>query len=723
MSNMAEKVKELMRQVDRIRNIGIAAHVDHGKTTLSDNLIAGAGMMSEELAGKQLVLDFLEEEKQRGITIQAANVSMVHNYEGKDYLINLIDTPGHVDFGGEVTRAMRAVDGAIVVVCAVEGVMPQTETVLRQALRERVKPILFINKVDRLINELRLTPEQIMERFQQHIYKVNELIEKFAPEEFKEEWKVDVQSGKVMFGSAYHNWAISLPFMQKTGITFKDIIELSLKNDEESRKLLRKKAPLHVVILDAVIKHLPSPKEAQKYRIPKIWQGDISSNEGQALLNCDSNGPLAVVITKIIIDKHAGEIAYGRVYSGTVKEGQDVYILPEGIKIKIQQIGVAKGPQRIRVPEVTAGNIVAISGLKGVKVGDTISDKADFPPFETIQHIFDPVVTKAIEAKNPKDLGKLVEVLKKIEKEDPSLKVTINEETGQHLISGMGELHLEIIENRIRRDFGLDIITSPPIVVYRETIEGVGEGSGRSPNKHNDFFIRVEPLEDGAYQAIRKGEIPEERIRQKDVEKYAKLLSEVGMDYDEAKRIKEVYKDNMFLDVTRGIVQINEVIELVMDAFEQAMDKGPLAGEPVFKTKVKLTDARLHEDAIHRGPGQVYPAVRDAIREAMKEANVVLYEPVMIIQIDVPQDYMGSVMNLLSNRRGQVLDMQQENETTVIIAKLPVAESFGFTAELRSATGGRGVWFVKEQIYEKVPRELQDKIVKEIKQRKGLKDE
>jgi len=723
MSNMAEKVKELMKQVDRIRNIGIAAHVDHGKTTLSDNLIAGAGMMSEELAGKQLVLDFLEEEKQRGITIQAANVSMVHNYEGKDYLINLIDTPGHVDFGGEVTRAMRAVDGAIVVVCAVEGVMPQTETVLRQALRERVKPILFINKVDRLINELRLTPEQIMERLQQHIYKVNELIEKFAPEEYKEEWKVDVQSGKVMFGSAYHNWAISVPFMQRTGVTFKDIIELSLKDDEESRKLLRKKAPLHVVVLDAVIRHLPSPKEAQKYRIPRIWQGDINSPEGQALLNCDPNGPLAVVITKIIIDKHAGEIAYGRVYSGTVKEGQDVYILPDGIKAKIQQIGVAKGPQRIRVPEVPAGNIVAISGLKGVKVGDTISDKKDFPSFETIQHIFDPVVTKAIEAKNPKDLGKLVEVLKKIEKEDPSLKVTINEETGQHLISGMGELHLEIIENRIKRDFGLDIVTSPPIVVYRETVEGIGEGAGRSPNKHNDFFIKVEPMEDEVYQLVRKGEIPEERIRQKDIEKYAKMLASVGMDYDEAKRLKEVYRDNMFFDVTRGIVQINEVIELVMDAFEQVMDQGPLAREPVFKVKVKLTDARLHEDAIHRGPGQVYPAVRDAIREAMKNANVVLYEPVMIIQIDVPQDYMGAVMNLLSNRRGQVLDMQQENETTIIIAKLPVAESFGFTAELRSATGGRGVWFVKEQIYEKVPRELQDKIVKEIRQRKGLKDE
>ncbi len=718
MASMIERVKKLMYKPENIRNIGIAAHVDHGKTTLSDNLIAGAGMMSEELAGKQLVLDFLEEEKQRGITIQSANVSMVHEYEGQDYLINLIDTPGHVDFGGEVTRAMRAVDGVVVVVCAVEGAMPQTETVLRQALRERVKPILFINKVDRLIKELRLTPEQMMERFMQHINKVNELIEKFAPEEYKEKWKVTVQDGRVIFGSAYHNWALSVPFMQKTGVNFKDIIDLTLADDN---KTLRQKAPLHKVLLDAVIRHLPSPLEAQKYRIPRIWPGDINSEDGKALLNCDPKGPLAVVITKIMIDKHAGEIAYGRIYSGTIKQGQEVFILPERIKAKVQQVGVAKGPQRIQVEEVPAGNIVSIVGLKGAKVGDTISNKTDITPFEQITHIFDPVVTKAIEAKNPADLNKLVEVLKKISREDPSLKITINEETGQHLISGMGELHLEIIENRIKRDFGLDIVTSPPIVVYRETIENPSEiAVGRSPNKHNDFFIKVEPIEDNVYELIRKGELKEGRIKQKEVENIAKLLSSVGMDYDEAKRLKEVYKDNMFFDVTRGIVQINEVIELVMDGFEQVMDKGPLAGEPVFKVKVKLVDAKLHEDAIHRGPGQVYPAVRDAIREAMNQAGVVLYEPVMIIQIDAPQDYMGPIMTLLQNRRGQVLDMQQEEETMIIVAKLPVAESFGFTAELRSVTGGRGVWFVKEQIYEKVPRELLDKVVKEIKQRKGM---
>lgn len=267
---MIAKIKELMTQPERIRNMGIAAHIDHGKTTLSDNLLAGAGMISEELAGKQLVLDFDEQEQARGITINAANVSMVHNYEGNDYLINLIDTPGHVDFGGDVTRAMRAIDGAIIVVDAVEGVMPQTETVLRQALREYVKPVLFINKVDRLIKELKLTPQQMQERFVKVITDVNRLIRRYAPPEFKDKWLVKVEDGSVAFGSAYYNWALSVPYMKKTGVSFKDIIDLTNAGD---LKTLRKKAPLHVVVLDMVVKHLPEPARGPEVQDPAPLEG------------------------------------------------------------------------------------------------------------------------------------------------------------------------------------------------------------------------------------------------------------------------------------------------------------------------------------------------------------------------------------------------------------------------------------------------------------------
>src|SRR3989344_1380688 len=318
-----EKIQKLMHKQERIRNIAIAAHIDHGKTTFSDNLLCGAGMLSEEIAGKACVLDFHEDEATRGITIDAANVSMVHKLEGGEYLINLIDTPGHVDFGGDVTRAMRAVDGCIVLCCAVEGVMPQTETVLRQALKELVKPVLFINKVDRLIREVKLTPEAMQNRFIKIIEHVNQLIEEIAPEGYKKKWQVNVLDGSVTFGSAFHKWALSVPYMKEHGITFKDIIDAY---EKDAYKELAKKAPLHKVILNMSTLHHPNPVDAQKYRIPKIWHGEIDSEIGKSLINCDLNGEIAFVPTKIVVDKHAGEVATGRLFSGYIKQGDEVYM-------------------------------------------------------------------------------------------------------------------------------------------------------------------------------------------------------------------------------------------------------------------------------------------------------------------------------------------------------------------------------------------------------------
>src|SRR3990167_7033159 len=303
---MADKIVELVKNVmktpDHIRNIAICAHIDHGKTTFSDNLLAGAGMMSEELAGKARQLDFHEDEQERGITIDSAAVSMVHKFNSENFLINLIDTPGHVDFGGDVTRAMRAVDGCIVLTCAVEGIMPQTETVLKQALRERVKPVLFINKVDRLIKEVKLTPEKMQERFAKLINDFNMLIEQIAEPEFKNKWKVNVADGSVAFGSARDNWALSVPFMQKRGISFKDIYKMEEMSEEDRIKWIWEKAPLNEVILDMAVKHLPNPIDAQKYRIPKIWHGDLESEFGKDLLNCNPKGEVAFVITKVVID-------------------------------------------------------------------------------------------------------------------------------------------------------------------------------------------------------------------------------------------------------------------------------------------------------------------------------------------------------------------------------------------------------------------------------------
>jgi elongation factor 2 len=717
--------KDVMEDLDRVRNIDIAAHIDHGKTTLSDNLIAGAGMMSEELAGKQLALDFDPEEQARGITINAASASMVHRYKDKAYLINLIDTPGHVDFGGDVTRAMRAVDGCVIVCCAVEGPMPQTETVVRQALREKVKPVLFINKVDRLINELKVTPEQMQERFVKWITTVNRLIAKNVPAEFREKWKVNPGNGTVAFGSAYHNWAITVPYMQSSGITFKDIIEYNVKGDV---KTLAKKAPLADVLLDMVIMRLPSPKEAQQYRIPHIWHGDQESAAGKAMMTTDSKGPVSFMVTKIIVDPHAGEVAFGRLYSGYLERGQELYVAGTQQKNRVQQVAMMVGADRVTVEKVTAGNIAAVTGLKSAMAGSTVTSLPDMEPFERIVHVSDPVVTKAVEAKHMKDLPKLVEVMRLINKGDPSLEVKIDQETGEHLMMGMGELHLEIIEHRITRDFGLEITTSAPLVVYRECViksSSLGQGDkgfeGKSPNKHNRFYFIAEPLDVRTVKAIHDGEVPlDAKKHAKEVEK---VLTELGWDKDEARKVKHISGQNVLVDATKGIQYLFETMELVKEGIDEAMAKGPLAQEPVQGVKLILMDAKLHEDAVHRGPAQVIPAVRNGIYGAMVRAGRTVLEPMQKVVVDVPQDLMGDVTREIQQRRGIIEDMQGQDDRTVITAKAPVAEMFGFAGAIRSATQGRALWSTENLGFEPLDRNLLDKVTREVRERKGLKPE
>ncbi|MBW2992889.1 elongation factor EF-2 [Candidatus Woesearchaeota archaeon] len=715
---MVDKVTRIMKDPNHIRNIAIAAHIDHGKTTFSDNLLAGAGMMSEELAGKACVLDFHEDEQQRGITIDSASVSMVHNFEEGEYLINLIDTPGHVDFGGDVTRAMRAVDGAIVLCCAVEGIMPQTETVLRQALKERVKPVLFINKVDRLIKEVKLTPEEMQKKFIDIINNVNRLIREIAGEEYGSKWQVAVQDGSVAFGSAFHNWAMSLPYMQKKGISFKDIIDAYEKGGEEY-KTLAKKAPIHEIILNMVVKHLPNPVDAQKYRIPKIWHGEIESEEGKALVNCDPNGPLFFIITKIVVDPQAGEISAGRLFSGTMSKGREAYLNRQKQNARIQQVFIYNGAKREIVDNVPCGNIIGISGVKSYP-GETIT-LSETEPFEEITHIFEPVVSKAIEATKPSDLPKLIEVLRQVSKEDPTIKIEINEETGEHLMHGMGELHLEVIENRIKVDKGVEVKTSPPIVVYRETVQSKSPSAaeGKSPNKHNKFYFTVEPLNPKIRDAIKSGDLPEMRIKKKDLTIRDKLV-ELGMDSKEASNVVEFFEGNMLVNNVRGEVHIGEIMEMVFDMFEDVMKAGPLAKEPCIGLKVNFEDVKLHEDAIHRGPAQVYPALRESIRGAMMVAKPTIFEPLQIQLIEAPVDYMGEVSKLVGNKRGQLLEMNQEGSQVIAKAKMPVAEMLGWSSDLRSATGGRGTSSLIDQMFEKLPEELQQKIRNQIVQRKGL---
>jgi len=710
-----DDIQKAMWNPELIRNIGIVAHVDHGKTTLTDSLVAASGIISFELAGEQLFTDFLEIEQQRGITVQTSAVSLSHSHEGQEYVINLLDTPGHVDFTGDVARALRAIDGAVVVMDAVEGVMPQTETVARQALRERVRPVLFINKVDRLIDELKLTPEGIQARFVKLITKFNQLIRRFAPADVSEKWQVNVEDGSVAFGSAKEKWAVSVPQMKKKNISFKDIIEAHRTGTQAE---LAKRIPLFEVVLDMVIRHLPNPKQAQAARIPAIWKGDPNSDLGKDMMACNPKGKICMVVTDIIVDEHAGAISTGRVFSGTLEKGKAVKLVSTNQEARIQQVGVYIGPTRVPMDQVPAGNIGAIIGMKEAYVGETLIEVgAEGVGFEEIRYISEPVVTVAVEPKNFQDLPRLISELKRISREDPNVKVKINEETGEYLVSGMGEVHLEIIEYKLK-EAGLEVKKSEPIVVYRETIKNkAGPVEGKSPNRHNRFMMAVEPLDSQVIKAIEEGRVA---IKQERKER-ANVLRELGWDTDSARGVVTIVGPNILTDVTKGVQYMNEVRDHVIEAFTEVCNEGPLMREPTRGLKVMVTDTTLHEDSVHRGPAQIIPAVRRATQAAVLMANPVILEPIMKLEVRVPQEFMGGATKVIQGRRGKIVSMESEEEVAVIKATLPVANSFGLAADMRGETEGRAIWGTEFEKFEQMPRELEEQAIRDARKRKGLK--
>ena len=715
---VVEEITKIMSDLDNIRNVAIIAHVHHGKTTLTDSLLARAGLISKAVAGDVLYTNYEAIEKDRRMTIKSANISLGFVYNEKDYIINLIDTPGHVDFGGHVTRSMRAVDGVVLVVDPVEGVMPQTETVLRQALKEKAKPVLFVNKVDRLLTELRLTPEQTFERLLKLINDINKLISQFAPEEFAEKWQVSVEKGSVAFGSAAKKWAISKPIMDKYKVTFKDIFALTAAGDE---KKLQEVAPIDESTLIMMIEHLPSPHVAQKYRIPQIWHGDLESPDGKAMLNTDASANTNIVVFNMVYDPHSGEVPVGRVFSGVAKKGTELHISGLANTQKIQQVGIYMGPDRVQVDAIPAGNIAALIGLKDVSIGDTLSTGI-IDPFEQITHYSKPVVTKAVEAEDSRDTTKLIEALRELSKQDPTILTEINQQTGEHLVSGMGELHLEVIETKLRDEFKIPIITSPPIVIYRETITSkAGPIEGKTPNKHSKFYVTVEPLPEGVQNAIDEGTIREGKPKgQAAIE----AMVAAGLDRLIAKNVEDVSNKCMLADVTHGVQYMNEVMELLIDGFREAVKDGPLARERCSGVLVSVVDATIHEDPVHRGPAQIIPAIRNAIYAGMLTAGVMLYEPKQNFTINIPQEYMSGVITFVQSKRGQVVSVTQENEQVSIVAKMPVAETLkGFSNDLRGLTQGRAIWYTEFAGYEKLPTELQNKVVREIRQRKGQNPE
>lgn len=715
-------ILKLMSRKEDIRNIGIIAHIDHGKTTMTDSLLAEAGLLSPKIAGEARALDYLEEEQKRGITIKTANISLLHEIENKPCLVNLIDTPGHVDFTGKVTRALRAIDGVVVVVDAVEEVMVQTETVTRQALAERVRPVLFINKVDRLIKELKLSSDEVQSKLLRIIRDFNNLIELYGETDYREKWIVDPTKGTVAFGSALHRWGFTVNIAQKNGIKFSDVAD-AYQGDQWQK--LQKNIPLHMAILDMVVKNLPNPIEAQRYRVPKIWKGELDSETGKAMLRCHDNGPTVMCFTSAQLDPHAGLVATGRMFSGSIQESDQVYLVGAKKDYRIQQVSMYMGAFREVVDRIVAGNIAALLGLDLARAGETLIDfshKDAMIPFERIKYVSEPVITVALEPQHPRDLPRLVDAMHRLAIEDPNLMTTINKETGEYLLSGMGELHLEIACKFLRDYGGLEIISSKPIVMYREGVSEVGASvMVKSPNKHNRFWVQVEPLEEHVIDMIEKGEITEE-MGQKRIGTI--LYEEAKWPAEEARNVWTIEEHkNILLDLTKGIQFLREARDMIISGFRWACGNGPLCEEPMRGVKVKLMDVQLHEDPVHRGPAQIMPAIRRALLGSFLTAKPALLEPIYKIGVSVPSQWVGEVSSMIVRKRGRILASEQKGPISMITGYIPVAETFGLAADMRSATSGHAFWQSAFDHWEKVPENVASNVVKEIRERRGLPPE
>jgi elongation factor 2 len=715
-----QDILRIIGNKNQIRNFGVIAHVDHGKTTMSDSLLAASGIISPSVAGQALALDSMELEQNRQMTIRGANVTLFYETEGKDYVINMIDTPGHIDFTGRVTRALRAIDGVVVVSDSVEGIMTQTETVTRQALEERVRPVLYINKIDRLVKELRLDPPAMQKWLSNIIAHFNQLIDIYAEPEVKEKWKVSIQGNSVAFGSAKDRWGFNFRMAQKKGVSFKDVYDAYTSSDPNAIKALSERSPLHDAVLGMVVEHHPPPHVAQKYRIPKIWPGDLNSDIGKALIACDEKGLALMMVTTINVDPQAGRVATGRLYSGTIKDGDEVYLVDAKRTGRVQSVNIYMGNTREVVSVLPAGNIPALLGLEYAVAGETISTMKGAQAFESIKYVSEPVVTIAVEPKHPKDLPKLVEALRRITVEDPNLVVKINEETGETLMAGMGVLHLEIATSLLQ-EAGLDIVTTPPLINYRETIRmKAGPIMSKSPNKHNKIFMRVEPIPDDILDMIRTGKLKEDM----DKKEMAKILRDKGWSADEARSVAAIdVSGNMLVDETKGVQFLQESMDSIRSGFDDVIHNGPIAHEQVRGIKFVLHHFVPHEDPAHRGLAQLMPAARRAMLGSMLIADPVLLEPILGIEVKCPQDLIGQVSSVLSGKRGKLLNVEQKGIIAIIQGEVPASETFDLSEKMRGATAGKAMWNSYFKAWQPVPNSIFRNLVGEVRRRKGLNPE
>jgi elongation factor 2 len=704
-----------MHKKEFIRNVGIIAHIDHGKTTLSDSLLVDAGLLAPQVAGSARVLDYLEEEQRRGITIKTANISFLHRMGENTYLVNLVDTPGHVDFVDRVSRALRAVDGVIVVVDAVEEIMAQTETVMRQALEERVRPLLFINKVDRLIRELRLSSNEIYSKFIRIINDFNDIIEIYGEPDFKKKWKIDPSTESVVFGSALYKWGFTLKTAEKKGIRFNgpDTLEAYRKGNFEK---LSENVPLHTAILDMVVKHSPNPAESQNYRVPKIWKGNLVSEIGRAMLNCDENGPMVMCITQVKSVPDEGLVVAGRVFSGKLKEGEPVYLVNARQRGQIQKVQIYMSSFREPVGKIPAGNIAALTGLLSVRVGETIVDDRYAGldgSFESARRVSEPVMSLAIEPKNPKDLGRLIDTLNKLTTEDPDLEAYADKETGQYLLNGLGELHLEVACNLLKQiGGGLELRVSDPIASYRETVLKRGALTMVGGSDGLTVSIRVEPLDVEAIEFLGKSSSLVNHG-----------LSEQFSGFAEENILAVEEHVNILVDVSEVGKRTHTVSEALVSGFKWACRNGPLCEQPLRGTKVNLIDANVDARVDDNGNSQISRVMSRSIFGSFLTASPVLLEPIFRIEVSVSLQWLGACINVITHRHGKIESTEQKGATAIVVGYIPVAQTFGLSKDLRSTTSGHAFWQLGFHHWERVPERRSVETVQQLRGKKGLSSE
>ncbi|MHA1596505.1 MAG: GTP-binding protein, partial [Candidatus Asgardarchaeia archaeon] len=640
-----EKIKPIMKDVKKIRNCTIIAHIDHGKTTLSDNLIAHSGIIAKKLASELRYLDYEEIEQKRGITIKPAYISINHEFNGENYVINLIDTPGHIDFSGHVIRSLRVSDGAIVVVDAVEGVMVQTETVTRQALIEYVKPILFINKVDRLIKEKKLDKRSLLSYVDNIVRDFNLLIERYGDDMERSDWKVSFKKGNLVLGSAKDKWGVNVYSLVKKGdgvdgVDRKEMLVALLKfldyvydcYDSKRLEELAENFPLAESVLDSVIIHLPDPSSAQSYRMRKIWGGNVESDIGRAISKCDQNSPAVIFVSHLLFDKRSGRIAIGRIFSGKVKVKDELYLVNGRAKEAINSMAIFMGHSKVNVREATAGNIVAFIGLKKVKIGETMvsPEVSEFTPIEEFHYVSDPIVTYRVEPVRLSDLEAVKDFLSNYVDTDPNLRFTVDEDTGELLLSGMGELHIEVTLQKLR-EVGIYLEAGRPIVVYKE---GIGKESPFLKRSEDGLEIGVKlyPVSECEARSFEEGvEIP----RLREVLKKCK-----GIDFDD---VILVDRRNMNVVISSGVPQEFPIRDL-KTALKMDLKKGPLMGGQCSKI-IAYLDVKCVGDP-RRIDLLTIEICLNAMKDAFLQSDPVLLEPWQRLQITVPEKYLGKVLDI-----------------------------------------------------------------------------